>query len=200
MKVMRVFIGLLALASALWAQKDPFTADAMMKLLRISEPQISPDGKMVAFTVDTVDMDKNIKPKSIYVVPVNGGAAIKITSEGTQNLRPRWTPDSKRIVFVSNRAGSSQIWMMNPDGTEPKQISSLSTEASDALVSPDGSRLVFTSDVYPDCPDDACNKAKLDAENASKMKARSYTSLLYRHWRDFQFKRRKHILSMAIEG
>ncbi len=197
---MRILAGLFALALPLLAQNLPFTAEAMMRLSRISEPQLSPDGKMIAFTVETIDVEKNARPKQIYIMPVSGGTPQRITTQGTSNQRPRWTPDSKQILYVSNQSGASQVWMMNPDGSGSKQVTTISTEASDVTVSPDGKRIVFTSDVYPDCADDACNRTKLDAENASKMKARSYTSLLYRHWNAFMGKRRKHLMTVPMEG
>ncbi|MFZ0592500.1 MAG: S9 family peptidase, partial [Bryobacteraceae bacterium] len=91
--------GVVALAAQA-GTKAPFTFDAMMKLARIGDPQLSPDGNTVAFTVQTVDMANNSKPTQIYVVPLNGGDARQITHEGSQNARPRWMPDSKRIVFT----------------------------------------------------------------------------------------------------
>src|SRR5271165_1487530 len=137
---------------SLFAQKQPFDVRAMLKIGRIGEPQLSPDGKLVAFTVQTVDLDENTKPKQIYVTPLEGGAPRQVTFAGSQNERPRWLPDSSRIVFISNRGGgSSQVWSMMPDGTDPKQITNLSTEAGGVLVSPDGKKVVFTSEVYPDC-------------------------------------------------
>ena len=191
-------------AAAAFAQKPAFTVEAMMKLARISEPQLSPDGKTVAFTVQTIDVEKNTRPKQIYVVPVSGGTPKQITREGN-NDRPRWTPDSKRIVFASTRAGGSQIWSMDPEGNGAMQLTRISTEASGHLISPDGKKIVFISNVYPECATeatfkDACNKEKLDAENNSKVKARTYTSLLYRHWNEWQGKRRSHLMSADIDG
>ena len=72
---------------------------------------------------------------------------------------PRWSPDSRRIAYISDRGGSSQIWLMDPDGGNAKQVTNLSTEADGVLFSPDGKNLLFTSEVYPDCgADDACNQ------------------------------------------
>src|SRR3982074_1565118 len=93
---MRICVLFLGFVVCLPAQKARFDAEARMKTARISEPQISPDGKNVAFTADTVDLDKNTKPKQIYVVPVAGGVPVQITRDGTTNQRPRWMPDSKQ--------------------------------------------------------------------------------------------------------
>jgi dipeptidyl aminopeptidase/acylaminoacyl peptidase len=185
--------------------QSPFTFDAMMRLARIDDPQLSPDGKWVVFTVQTVDMQNNTKPAQIYIVPVDASApARQITNQGMTNVRPRWTPDSKRIVFVSDRMNGSQIWSMSPDGGDARQLTNLPTGADGVTVSPDGKLLLFTSDVYPSCaaPDSppgvayngACNKSKLDAEAASKMHARVFYSLLYRHWTQYQGNRRQHLL------
>ncbi|MEJ7605501.1 MAG: S9 family peptidase [Bryobacteraceae bacterium] len=90
---------------------------------------------------------------------------------------------------------------MKPDGLEPKQITSLSSEADGVLVSGDGKYLVFTSNVYPACAaDDACNKTRAEADKNNKVTARTYTSLLYRHWKNFQGPTRSHLLALPVEG
>ena len=193
-----------------YAAKAPFTFDAMMRIARVDDPQLSPDGKLVAFTVQTVDMPNNSKPSQIYIVPVEGGIPQQITKDGSVNTRPRWSPDSKRIFFISNRANGSQVWSMNADGSDPNPTTNLPTEADGVLVSPDGKVLLFTSDVYPSCaPADstpgveynaACNKSKLDAEAAGKMHARVYDQLLYRHWTQYEGSRRKHLLMQSADG
>ena len=188
-------------AAAAFGQKQPFDVLTMLKLNRISEPVLSPDARAVAFTVQTVDLDKNTKPKQIYTVSVNGGLPHQITRDGTNNERPRWSPDSRWIYFISNRDGSSQIWRMDADGSNARQISQLSTEADGILISNDGKKIVFQSSVYPECgADDACNKGKIDEDAKNKVKARIYTSLLYRHWDNWQSKRRQHLFVMSSDG
>lgn len=187
-------------ALPLLAQKKMLDAEAIWKLQRVQEPALSPDGKTIAFVVRKFDVDGNTSTRHIYTVPMEGGTPKQITSQGSLNERPKWTPDSKQIVFVSNRSGEAQVWRMAPDGTGAAQVTKISTEAGGVLVSPDGKNVVFQSAVYPDCPDDACNKTKAEEEAKNKVKARSYTSLLYRHWTEFQGKKRNHLFVVPIEG
>src|SRR5437763_5042444 len=127
---------LLLVCAALWcardslAQKRPFDVETLLRIQRISEPALSPDGKLVAYTVGTPDLDKNTQSKQIYTVPVSGGVPRLLTHEGNDNQRPRWSPDSKQIYFISARGGSSQVWVMDADGSRPRQITKLATEAS----------------------------------------------------------------------
>ena len=198
---MRRLLLLLATCAIVFAQKKPFDVNALLELKRIGDPQISPDGKLVAFTVQTVDVAANKKPVQVWTVPLDGGPPRQITQDGESNQRPRWSPDSKRIAYLSDRGGSSQIWMMDPDGGNARQVTNLATEADGHLFSPDGKNLLFTSAVYPECAaDDACNKKNLDAEKAAKVKARIYTELLYRHWNAWQGRRRSHLLVIPVEG
>src|ERR1051325_4742546 len=129
----REFAVLLTLAASAFAQKKPFDVEALLSLQRISDPQISPDGRTVAFTVQSIDVAANKRPKQIWTVPLMGGSPRRITNDGESNERARWSPDSKSIAFVSDRSGSSQIWTMNADGTGAKQITNLSTEADGVI-------------------------------------------------------------------
>jgi dipeptidyl aminopeptidase/acylaminoacyl peptidase len=181
--------------------KQPLTVDTMLKLSRIGEPVLSPDGLQVAFSVQTVDLTNNTKPAQIFVVPTAGGTPRQLTREGTANGRPRWSPDSKRIFYISNRSGNSQVWSMLADGSSQTQVTKLATEASGLLLTPDGQRVLFLSNVFPECgSDDACNATKIELENKSKVKARLYTSLLYRHWNEWRGPRRQHLMVAKIDG
>jgi dipeptidyl aminopeptidase/acylaminoacyl peptidase len=196
----RVSLALFA-AAGIFAQKPPFDAQALLQLARIGDPQVSPDGRLVAFQAQTIDVIGNKKITQIYVTPVAGGVARQITQAGQDNERPRWSPDSRRIAFVSDRGGSSQIWLMDADGGDPRQVTNLLTEAGGVLFSHDGKNLVFTSDVFPQCgADDACTKRELDWEKIYKVKARIYTDLLYRHWNRWQGPRRSHLLVVPVSG
>src|ERR1700683_3421843 len=103
---MRFCLAWLLFAPVLVAQKPPFDAVAMMQLKRVSDPQISPDGKTVAFVVQTVDLEANKKPKHVYSVAIEGGTPKQLTNTGDANDRPRWSPDGK-IFYISDRSGSA---------------------------------------------------------------------------------------------
>ncbi len=173
--------------------------ETMMRIKRISDPQLSPDGKTVAFSVQSVDLAENKRVTQIYTVPLDGGYPRMLTTEGS-NDRPRWSPDSSKIAFVSTRSGSSQIWLMNADGSAQSQLTRLATEASGVTFFPDGQRILFLSEVFPDCADAACNERMLKEEQAAKSKARTYTSLLYRHWNTWSSARRSHLFALTLES
>ncbi len=171
----------------------------MLKLSRVSEHHLSPDGKLVAFTVQKVDLDANTKPRQIWVVPLAGGTPAQLTTEGN-NFRPKWSPDSSKLAFISTRGTGQQVWTMDPYGRNQKQLTTLATEADGVIWTGDGKNLVFISEVYPDCADEACNVKRLEAEKASKVKTRIYTSLLYRHWDQWRGARRKHLIVIGASG
>src|SRR5205085_10819615 len=125
------------------------------------------------------EIANNTKPQQIYIVALNGGVPRKLADAAE---RARWSPDSERIAFISDRSGSPQVWLMDADGANARQVTNISTETGGVLYSRDGKNLVFTSDVFPECgADDICNQQKLDAEKNHKVKARPINSLLYRH-------------------
>jgi dipeptidyl aminopeptidase/acylaminoacyl peptidase len=178
------------------AQKQPFTADALLKIQRIGDPQLSPDGQTVAFGVSVPDLAANTNVKSIWVVPTAGGVPRKLTDSAE---RPRWAPDSQSIYYTGTQSGTSQIWSIHPDGTGMTQVTHLSTGAGSQIVSPDGKYLVVASDVYPGCgADDACNQRRLEADRNRPSAARLITGLLYRHWNMWQGDRRTHLLSISL--
>jgi dipeptidyl aminopeptidase/acylaminoacyl peptidase len=200
MKLRLLLTALLVAGAAVHAQKISFTAEEMLKLKRVSEPALAPDGRALIFTLGVVDVDKNSQARQLWSVNLSGGNLKQLTSQG-RNTSARFSPDSKRVAFLSSRSGTMQIWTMDPDGANLKQVTTLSTEADGVIWSGDGANFVFTSDVYPECnADDACNAAKLDAESKSKVKARTYTNLLYRHWTEWRGKRVKHLMVVPAEG
>src|SRR5258706_5786772 len=205
---MRRLIVCLLLAASCFAQtnKHPFTFTDMMSLKRVGEPVPSPDGKWVAFSAVEVDLAANKKTSHIWLVPIAGGESKKLTNDAAGQDRPRWSPDGKTLAFLSAKDGSTQVWVQDFDsaaGTltgEPRKLTSISTEADGESWSPDGKWILFTSGVYPECKDDACNKQKEEAQAKSKVKARIFTELFYRHWNAYRGPKRSHLFLVPSGG
>jgi dipeptidyl aminopeptidase/acylaminoacyl peptidase len=193
---------LLALRSSAVAQeagKHAITFDDLIAMHRIAEAELSPDGKWVAYTVATPDMDANRNTTNIWMAPVAGGDAVQLTRTG-KDSSPKWSPDGKTIAFLSARSGDSQVYLLPLEGGEAHPISKLSTGADIVKWSPDGKTILFTSSVFPDCKDDACNKKRDEENQKNPVKAHVAEHLLYRHWTHWNEGRHSHIFVIASDG
>ncbi|HYW72780.1 MAG TPA: S9 family peptidase [Pyrinomonadaceae bacterium] len=194
-----LLISLAAFVSAV-AQERHFTIDDLLKVRRVGDPQVSPKGDQVAFTITDVDKVANKSLTQIYLVPLSGGEPRQLTNDEHSSATPRWSPDGEKLAFVSARDGDDQIWTIDISSGALKKVTSLSTGAGDPVWSPDGKWLAFASDVYPECNDDACNKKRADEVAASKVKAHVATRLLYRHWKSWKEGVRTHVFVVAADG
>jgi dipeptidyl aminopeptidase/acylaminoacyl peptidase len=194
---------LLLCGSAIAAQeaaKHPITFDDMIKMHRVAEPQISPDGKWVAYTVATPDMDANRNVTNIWIVSTSGGAPPAQLTQSGHDSSPVWSPDGKTLAFLSSRSGDSQVYLLSLEGGEAQRLTKLSTGADLVKWSPGGKTIAFTSSVYPDCKDDDCN-SKRDAEKEkNKVKAHVAEHLLYRHWTHWNDGKRSHLFVVPADG
>jgi dipeptidyl aminopeptidase/acylaminoacyl peptidase len=175
-----------------------FSFNDLMKVRRVSDPQLSPDGKRVAFTIGEVNMSANRVVNQIYIAETDRSERPprQLTNGASSSSSPRWSADGKKIAFVTG----GQIWTMEPDGDDKKQLGSISTGAGNPVWSPDGKWIAFNSDVYPDCPDDSCNERRDKEVEDSKVKAIVTERLLYRHWVEWRDKKRTHVFVMPTNG
>jgi dipeptidyl aminopeptidase/acylaminoacyl peptidase len=199
-----VWVGLLASGSARGAgaqqaAKHAITFDDLIAMHRVAEADLSPDGKWVAYTVATPDMEANRNATNLWMAPVAGGDAIQLTRTG-KDSSPKWSPDGKTIAFLSARSGDSQVYLLSMDGGEAHAITKLSTGADIVKWSPDGKTIAFTSGVYPECKDDECNKKRNDEKEKNKVKAHVAEHLLYRHWTHWNEGTRSHLFVQASDG
>jgi dipeptidyl aminopeptidase/acylaminoacyl peptidase len=188
--------------------RRPFTFEDMMKLKRVGEPEVSPDGKWVVFSVVDVSLEANTKIPHIWIVPTAGGAEREIIADQDAD-RPRWSPDGKRFAFISTKEEGSQVWVADFNTssgtvTATHKKTWIATGASGELWSPDGSHILFTSDVYPECDgapevEAACNAKKVKEAEHSKVKAQIFDHLLYRHWNAYNDGKRSHIFVIPAD-
>ena len=143
------------LAAATAAGAPPrFDAAAMMKLKRIADPQLSPDGRWVAYQSTDIDLDAGTRNTDVWVVssnPASAAAPRRLTDHAAADTRPRWSPDGRRIAFLSAREGGSQVHVVDAAGGPARKVTSLATEAGGVLWI-DNATLLVTSDLYPACP------------------------------------------------
>ncbi|RKY88257.1 S9 family peptidase [candidate division KSB1 bacterium] len=174
-------------------EKHSITFDDFIKIKRINSLKISPDGKWIAFVITEMNKEKNNSNTDIWITSTDGGELKRITTSENADFNPEWSPDSNELAFISTRSGSPQIWKININGGEAKQITNIHTGVSGIVWSPDGKYFLFSSSVYPDCKND---KEKLK----SKVKAKIFNELLYRHWNSWRDGKYNHLFIISSSG
>ena len=197
--------------------KRPMTFDDMMQMKRLGDTAVSPDGKWLGYSVTTVNLAQNTKTQELWLQAIAGTASQSSEPFKLAVARPadsgiQFAPDGKRIFFLSGREGGQQIWLADFDpatgaAINARKLTAIATEADNAKWSPDGKSIVFTSNVYPDCPAIAtadfvsgnrCNADRDSALAASKVQAQIFTHLLYRHWDHFTGDKRSHLFLVSV--
>ena len=192
-------LAILFCAQAQTPAKHPMTFNDLIQLHRVSGAAISQDGKWVAYGVSTPDIEANRAVSNIWILSTSGGQPIQVT-QGGRDSSPAWSPDGKTLAFLSARDGTSQVYLLSMEGGEAKKLTKLSTGADLFHWSPDGKTIAFTSAVHVDCKDDACDAKRDEEKEKSKVKARIYDHLLYRHWDHWSEGKRSHLFVMLADG
>jgi dipeptidyl aminopeptidase/acylaminoacyl peptidase len=182
------------------SSQKPFTINEVINLRRVGDPQLSPDGLWVAYTITDTDKAANRRTTQIYLVATKGGEVRQLTSEKASSSQPRWSPDGAKLAFISARDGAPQIWTMDTNGGNAKKVSNVALGADNPVWSPDGKMLAFTSEVYAECADDDCNRKRDEQASASKVKAKIADRLLFRHWTTWKEGKRSHLFIISSQG
>ena len=175
------------------AQHRAITFDDYIALKAVSDPQLSPDGKWVAYTVSTPSLHDNRNVARVWVADVATGKARQLTNGPGSDRQPRWSPDGKTLAFISTREGGAQVWLLPIAGGDAHKVSSLGDGASDPVWLPDGSGLLVVSDIkWP-------ANQEIDQRNgAYPTEARIWTGLMWRHWDDFRAGKRQHLFRVDV--
>jgi dipeptidyl aminopeptidase/acylaminoacyl peptidase len=204
--------------------KRPMTFEDMMQMKRLGDTAVSPDGKWLAYSVTTVDLERNTKTAELWLQAIAGATSAGSTDPSSAPFKlgvgqpgdsgVEFSADGKRILFISGRTGANQIWLADFDAatgatTHLHKLTNFDLGIDNAKWSPDSKSIVFTAAVYPDCPaivpDDngagaECNTNRDVKAADSKVKARVFTQLLYRHWDHFTGDKRSHLFLISVDG
>jgi dipeptidyl aminopeptidase/acylaminoacyl peptidase len=189
-KNLLILLWLLVAASVVSAQ-GLLTPETLWKMGRLSDHQLSPDGKTVVYAVRHFDVVANKGFNTLFTIPVSGGLPKVVADTSEKASSARYSHDGKKIFYLSSKSGSSQIWEMNADGTGKKQVSATSSGISNFAFSPAGDKVWFTRDIaigktvadlYPDLP---------------KATGRIYDDLMYRHWDSWEDNQYSHVFFAA---
>jgi dipeptidyl aminopeptidase/acylaminoacyl peptidase len=206
----------------------------MMQMRRLGTTEVSPDGKWLVYSVTDVDLAKNSKTDTLWIQEIAGGNPRRLEGTEPGDSGVKFSHDGKKLLFLSSRNKTQQIFLADFDSAtgsvtnatasvrNPKRTVTDSThtvtnatdnvsnfgtlDADNAIWAPDGKIIVFTAQVYPDCPalspdHPEAAKCTIDrdaAQAASPVKARIFDHLLYRHWDHFTGDKRSHLFLLDL--
>ena len=163
-------------SSVAMAQGLTMAPETLWEFGRVGDVKLSPDGKQLLFSVTNFDVAKNSSLRDLYLMDATGGSARNITNSQISESSPQWRPDGRRIGYLRSTDGTTQLWEMDPDGSNARQVSFIEGGITGFGYSPDMKHIHFTKRVrvvptvnqmYPDLP---------------MANAYLYDDLMYRHW------------------
>jgi dipeptidyl aminopeptidase/acylaminoacyl peptidase len=188
-------VSLLATPLSLFPQAKPaLTFDRFIALKVVGDPQLSPDGSQLAFTVSEASLQDNRNLSRVWVVPFTGGTARALTAGAGSDFAPRWAPDGRSLGFISTRANGPQVWRIALAGGEPAQLTKLESGVNDFFWARDGKALFVTSDLkWPP------SEQEIDRRGGEyPTQARIWTELFYRYWNQWRTGIRSHLLRIEL--
>ncbi len=174
----------------------------LQKLDRVSSPVLSPDGSTVVFAKRIVDADVVKASSSLWVrnlLTRDMAPPKRLTPEGWNVNSPSFSPDGKTVYFLSAKSGTQQLYALPLVGGAPRQLTAFALDVASYKVSPDGTRVLFSTDTFADCKADfACTKKRLDDTAAKKSSGMVYDGLFVRHWDTWADGRRSRLFVAAL--
>jgi dipeptidyl aminopeptidase/acylaminoacyl peptidase len=169
----------------------PMTIDDLLAAIRVTNPQVTADGRQVAFVRATTDLQAGGRNGDIWIVPADGSAPPKLLAGGDKGeSAPRFSGDGRKLAFISTRAGAPQVFVMDVGGGEARQVTKLAAGVQPPLLfSADGSKLAFVSDVNIG-----------DEGMPEQVKARRLRRLMFRHWDEWRVGVRHHVFVADASG
>ena len=179
----------------------PFTVEDLVMLKRISDPQVSPDGRYLVFVQRETDMSGNKGRTSLWLLALAAGARPQqLTDANGGDSSPRWSPDGRTLYFLSTRSGSQQVWRVVLSGAEARRVTDFPLEVGSFRVAPRGNLLAVSMEVFPDCPTLVCTRERLDSRAKAKADGRLFDRLFVRHWDRWSDGTRSHLFTVAADA
>lgn len=197
----RILFFLFFLISSTFAQKKAFTIEDLYKVKSLSSASISNDGKHFLFSLTNYDLPKNQSYTNIYISDINGKNQRKLTNHKSADFNPIWTNDNEGFYFISGRTGSAQLFYMSLSGGETEQITDFYMGINSPKLSPDGTKIIFNTKVFPELGiDEIMTKELLDDMNNGPVQAHLSDSLFVRHWTEYEDGQYSHIITYDFES
>lgn len=194
----RFAVAALAILAACCVQAAPLTPETLVTLDRVSDPQLSPDGTRVAYTLRRTDLDANKGVRAIWLLDLSTGVTAAATGGSGNSDTPRWAPDGRTLYFLSTRSGSQQVWKLPLAGGEAQPVTKLPLDVGNFLVSPKGDRLAVTLEVFPDCDTLQCTADRRAAREKQKASGQLYDKLFIRHWDSWADGSRSQLFTLPL--
>jgi dipeptidyl aminopeptidase/acylaminoacyl peptidase len=186
----------------------PFNVRDMVMMQRVSDPQLSPDGRHAAFGVRSTDYAANKGVNAIYVLDLSGSGTtpVKVVDKGGS---ARWSADGRSLYYLAPAKGVAQLWRLDLAGTSglnlaqhvaPVQVSHGPLDINDYKLSPDGRQVLLSYEVFTDCATLACTQQRIEARDNDKASGTLYTKLFVRHWDTWANGRRNQLFVGSFDG
>ncbi len=152
------------------------TPEALWAMGRIGGVAVSPDGKQVAYTVSYYSVPQNKSNTELFVADVDGGRSVQLTRSAWAETQPAWIKGGSKLAYLSAESGTSQVWEMNPDGTQRRRLTDVEGGIEGFAFSPDGTRLLYIAQVK------VKESARDRYPDLDKTSGILVDDLMYKHW------------------
>ena len=182
MKTCLVLVAALLTASQVMAAPRGLNVEDLVSLERVGSPALSPDASKVLYTVRSTDLEKNRGHNEVWMLDLHDSHATPqpLTHSAAGSSDPQWSGQGDAVYFLSARSGSSQVWRLPLNGGEAQMVTTVPLDVTSFRVAPHSDRIVFSLDVFRDCPDLACSKKRLEEKPLAS--GHIFSKLFVRHW------------------
>ncbi|HQV30515.1 MAG TPA: S9 family peptidase [Calditrichia bacterium] len=188
------------LSAGIWAQTRPLAFEDMFEMGRVSGPVVSPAGDWIAYTVTRYSVAKNKGNTQIYLVSPDGKQHKQLTRGEASSHSPQWSPDGRKLAFISAREGGSQVYLLDMAGGEATRKTDIATGVNGFEWSPDGQNLAIITDLYPEADSPEASEAMGEKKAGNGSSGRVIDGLMFRHWNAWREGKFSKVLVVPVAG